>query len=212
MRSRFPIFFLFGSVFFTSCLYSQSNYFGLSLFKLGSSSVTINKHLEPKFYSGIQYERYFSSFGLNADFEYGVNTIFDNCPNCVDQYNGRGHLNELNFFVGLAYRPFNKKSWPLQPFIEADFYLGRLTYSGFFTGGWSGGIYQPYHLYFALGGMAQLGINYQIGSRFRLSISSAARLGTAWKSSNYLFLINPTFVKTSEGTFSPIQLGFGVVF
>ncbi|MBN4071316.1 hypothetical protein JYT72_02280 [Crocinitomix catalasitica] len=182
MKCLFAILILLGtySVFGQGDL-EFKNSFSTCLFKLENTSATLHNKLEPKFITGISYERRFSKWSWISSVQYGENLIQDNCNNCFDQYYGTGQLKELNFFSGLnfTFNQFSKSK--IKWFIGTDAYISLLNYRGDFMGGISGAGAKLNRNHMYIGGLQRFGMHYYLVPRLRFSVITSFRLGLGWR-------------------------------
>lgn len=187
---------------------TQRNSLSLTLFKLENTSATLHNHLEPKFVTGLSYERLISKWSWISTIEYGENLINDNCKNCADHYYGTGQLKELNFFTGYNYT-FNQYSdSKIKFFTGTDAYISLMNYSGSFGGGWSGGGTNLDRNYLFIGGLQRIGIHYYPIQRLQLSLILSYRLGFGWRQN----LLEQGYSSAGEGSATIPQLKIGFTF
>jgi hypothetical protein len=168
------------SVFGQSQL-TERNALSLSIFKLENNPVTFHNQLEPKFITGLSYERVLSKWSWISTIEYGENLINDNCNNCADHYYGIGQLKELNFYSGYNFT-FNQYSdSKLKIFTGTSAFISLMNYSGSFGGGFSGAGTNENRNYMIIGGIQKLGVHYYPIPRIRLSAIISCRLGYGWR-------------------------------
>ena len=187
---------------------TQRNALSLTLFKLENTSATLHNQLEPKFITGLSYERVFSKWSWITTIEYGENLINDNCNNCADHYYGTGQLKELNFYSGYNYT-FNQYSdSKFKWFTGTDAYISLMNYSGSFGGGWSGAGSTIDRNYMFIGGIQRFGMRYYPIPRIRLTLLMSYRLGLGWRQN----LLEQGYSSAGEGSATVPQFKIGFTF
>jgi len=182
---------------------------GISPFVLEMNTETINQELEPKFLTSAYYLNQLNKrWSWNSQIEYGENSLNDNCRGCADHIYGKGQYSELNVFTGMKFTLNANKEWRLKYNLGLDIYASRLNYSGYFEGGWSGGLYFRNNTYWVMGGQLLLGLNCAISKRVIISSNTSLRIGYGFQKNLY----TPETLYYSSGAFTATKLSIGYLF
>jgi hypothetical protein len=160
-----------------SSVFGQLNEIGGIPFKIEKTSETIRNELEPKFTSGIYYNRFFKKFHWTTEFVFGENEIEDYCTGCADAITGTGVYKEISIASGLGLRLHGKQHKGLTGNAKVLLYGARTSYAGYFGGGISPSYFYLDNRYYLLGVQLQYSLSYVFSTGISVGID------VAWKKS-----------------------------
>ncbi|NOQ72669.1 MAG: hypothetical protein GQ574_11735 [Crocinitomix sp.] len=194
---------------FCSITHAQTNELGIVPFKLEKNGETLNHHFEPKFLTGLYYQRTFSRLHWISSVEYGENSIDDGCNSCADHVTGTGLFKELNVYTGLGIQ------WDLPIEFGVLQFLTRVkatamayNYSGYFSGGWGGYNLNLDRRYYLLGGEIEIGVAYYLPSNFVFRMDAGFRRGVSWAKDRYPLFSNVIREGTSALIAPKLSIGY----
>ncbi len=157
----------------------QKNSFEFTTFRFEQNSQTRYHVPEPKFVTGLIYERAISRLSWTNGLEYGVNSFKDEAFLITCQPQGKVHFKEFSAFSGLKFTFGPKEISKLKFFLESRIYYAYIYSKGAFNGGFGGTPFARQQSDYAVGGQVRTGIMVQLIPRVYLSVASAFRCGYA---------------------------------
>jgi hypothetical protein len=189
--------------------WGQSNEIGFISFKIEKSSETVRINYEPKFTSGVYYNRYFKRLYFTSEFIFAENELEEYCKHCADAITGEGIYKEMSLATGLGIRLHGDKNEGISSKVSLLFYGARTSYAGRFGGGIAPVYYSLDNRYHLLGGQLQYSFTYTFKTRITLGFDLALKRSRLWIRSDSPISTASYIPKTTLTVTAPsIRIGF----